>query len=187
MGTTQVKSVPRRAEVLAKLAQVGRAHSDATVFFHETLARRLGLNPTDYKTMSVLERLGPMAAGDIAKHTGLATASVTNLIDRLESKGFIRRVDDPHDRRRVFVAPVAEKIAEARPLFASTRRSLGRLWERYSDRELVVIADFLERNTERLRNETMKLEATDSRRHEASHHAHHAGRRRFAAGPPMLP
>lgn len=146
-----------RAALLARLAKAGRENSDATVFFHATLARGLALNPTDYKAMDVLERLGPMSAGDIAAHTGLAAASVTNLIDRLEEKGFVRRVDDPQDRRRVLVEPIAEKLARARPLFRSTQQSLAQFYERYSEQELEVIADFLERNAERLQNETRKL------------------------------
>jgi DNA-binding MarR family transcriptional regulator len=147
----------RRAALLARLEQAGRAHSDATVFFHAALARLYELNPTDYKTMSVLERLGPLSAGEIAAHTGLATASVTNLIDRLEQKGFVRRIDDPADRRRVLVAPTAEKIAQARRLLRATQQSLVRLYERYSERELAVIVDFLERNTGRLQEEHRKL------------------------------
>jgi DNA-binding MarR family transcriptional regulator len=71
-----------RRETLEMLARVGREHSDATVLFHGRLASFLDLHPTDYKTLGVVERLGPMSAGDIARHTGLATASVTNLMTR---------------------------------------------------------------------------------------------------------
>jgi DNA-binding MarR family transcriptional regulator len=147
----------RRAALLARLERAGREHSDATVFFHAALARLFELNPTDYKTMSVLERLGPLSAGEIAANTGLATASVTNLIDRLEQKGFVRRIGDPADRRRVLVAPAAAKIAQARRLLRRTHQSLARLFERYSERELEVIVDFLERNAERLQDEHRKL------------------------------
>ena len=147
----------RRAQALARLAHAGRAHSDATVFFHAALARLLELNATDYKAMSVLERRGPMSAGQIAGSTGLAAASVTNLIDRLVEKGLVRRVADPQDGRRVLVAPVTEKVAQARKYFGSTRQSLARLYARYSERELETIADFLERNAERLHAELRKL------------------------------
>lgn len=131
------------------------------MFFHGALARLLGLHPTDYKAMSMLERLGPMSAGQMAAGTGLAAASVTNLVDRLEEKGFVRRVEDPADRRRVLVAPVEAKVAQARGFFRSTRRSLARLYERYSERELEAIADFLERNRARLQDETRRLGAGD--------------------------
>jgi DNA-binding MarR family transcriptional regulator len=148
-----------RAEIIEEFSRVGREHSDATVLFHATMASLLDLHPTDYKALGILERLGPMSAGEIARNSGLATASVTNLIDRLERKGFVRRVRDTTDRRRVLVAPLVDRVTAARKRFASTHRSLARLVERYSDRDLAVITDFLARNAERLRAETGKLES----------------------------
>lgn len=68
------------------------------MLFHSTIAGLLDLHPTDYKVLGILERSGPMSAGEIARHAGLAAASVTNLIDRLDQKGFVRRVADPADR-----------------------------------------------------------------------------------------
>jgi DNA-binding MarR family transcriptional regulator len=146
-----------RRRILVELARVGRANSDATVLFHATVATRLGLHPTDYKALGILERLGAMSAGDLARQSGLATASVTNLIDRLEDKGFVQRVRDDQDRRRVVVEPVRDRIGGGSELFASTIESLAQLFKRYSERELVVIADFLDRNGDRLRAETRKL------------------------------
>jgi DNA-binding MarR family transcriptional regulator len=70
----------------------------------------------------------------------------------------VRRVHDSEDRRRILVEPVAERVAEARRLFASTRQSLARLYDNYSEEELAVIADFLHRNAERLRAETARLD-----------------------------
>jgi DNA-binding MarR family transcriptional regulator len=152
-----------REAILEELSRVGREHSDATVFFHATVASQLDLHPTDYKALSILERLGAMSAGEIARHAGLATASVTNLVDRLERKGFVRRMADARDRRRVMVEPILERVTVSRRLFGSTRRSLARLLKRYSDRDLVVIADFLARNAERLRAETTKLASPTAR------------------------
>jgi DNA-binding MarR family transcriptional regulator len=157
---SSVRPAPRKA-VLDKLRRVGRAHGDATVLFHASIATRLGLHPTDYKALRILERLGPLSAGDIAGHCGLATASVTNLIDRLEERGFVRRVRDEHDRRRVWVEPVLDRLSAGRGILASTRASWARLVDRYSTRDLTVIADFLERNAERLRDETSQLAGTD--------------------------
>jgi len=150
---------PARQELLQELSQVGREHSDATVLFHATMASLLDLHPTDYKALSMVERLGAMSAGEIAQHSGLAAASVTNLIDRLERKGFVRRVPDTQDRRRVMVEPVMERVMAARGLFASTQQSLTKLYKHYSDQDLAVIVDFLKRNAERLRAETRKLDA----------------------------
>jgi DNA-binding MarR family transcriptional regulator len=148
----------KREGLLARLVLVGRDYSDASVFFHAAMARRLELHLTDYKTLGVLERTGPMSAGQIAEHSGLATASVTDLLDRLERKGFVRRVDDPADRRRVLAEAVPEKIAAAARSFAPVQRAWARLYESYSERDLAVIADFLTRGAELLHTETEKLE-----------------------------
>src|SRR5262249_15770438 len=150
---------PARQELLQELSQVGREHSDATVLFHGTKARLLDLHPTDYKALSMVERLGAMSAGEIAQHSGLAAASVTNLIDRLERKGFVRRVPDTQDRRRVMVEPVMERVMAAPGLFASTQQSLTKMYKHYSDQDLAVILDFFKHNPERLRAETRKLDA----------------------------
>ncbi len=147
----------KRRRILEELARVGRENSDATVLFHSAIAERMQLHPTDYKALGILERLGAMSAGDLGKHAGLATPSVTNLIDRLEQRGFVRRVRDTTDRRRVLVEPVIDRLAGGREVFASARQSLARLFESYSDRELAVIADFMGRNAERLREETRRL------------------------------
>ena len=148
----------RRRELLDDLTRAGREHSDATVIFHAAVAFRLGLHPTDHKVMSILERHGAMSAGEIAELTGLATGSVTALVDRLEQRGFARRRPDLHDRRRVIVEAVEDGVARFAPYFAARRKSLTRLFSHYTDDELAIILDFLTRSTERLRNDVAKLE-----------------------------
>jgi DNA-binding MarR family transcriptional regulator len=161
LSRTDSETEEDRSDVLEALRRAGREHSDATVLFHAAVAAELGLNPTDHKAMSLLEREGPMTAGEIAERTGLATASVTALVDRLEQRGFVRRVRDPDDRRRVIVEPLPEGVARFSPFFESPGRSLSWLFQRYSAEELRVILDFLGRSTERLRDETTKLTGTE--------------------------
>ena len=146
-----------RTQLLEALRRVGREHSEATVFFLAGVAEHLGLNTTDEKAMSLLERLGPLTAGQLAQHTGLATPSVTDLIDRLERKGFVRRTRDPRDRRRVVVKPNAERIRQLAPIFESPMRALAEIFGRYSNAELAVILDFLTRDLTRLQAEAAKL------------------------------
>jgi DNA-binding MarR family transcriptional regulator len=148
-----------RAELLDELSRVGREHSDATVLFHSALADSLGLHPTDYKALGVLERLGPLSAGELGGRTRLAPASVTNLIDRLVAKGFLRREPDPIDRRRVLLHADTAGLTD-NEFFASWQRAAAQLWERYSDSELAVILDFLADTAERLRGRTEALAAS---------------------------
>lgn len=142
-----------RAALLDELRRVGREHSDATVLFHSALATHLGLHPTDYKALGVVDRLGPMSAGELAGHTRLAAASVTNLIDRLVAKGLLCRDHDPRDRRRIILRANIDELTD-NEFFASWRRSLSEIWKRYNDDELEVILSFLSGTTTRLRERT---------------------------------
>jgi DNA-binding MarR family transcriptional regulator len=147
---------PTRQQLLAEMTRAGRENSDATVIYHAAVASKLGLHPTDYKMLSILHRMGPLSAGEVARHSGLATASVTNLIDRLEEKGFVERVADRGDRRRVLVRVIVDRedVLAGR---ASMQAALDRMLKRYSNAELAVIVDFLGRNADRLRTATEKM------------------------------
>lgn len=147
-----------RADLLGELNRVGREHGDATVLFHSALADDLGLHPTDYKALGVLERLGPLSAGELGSRTGLAPASVTNLIDRLTARGFVRREPDAIDRRRVLLHANVAALTD-NEFFASWQRAAAESWERYSDAELAVILNFLADTAERLRGRTEALAA----------------------------
>ncbi|HKA30817.1 MAG TPA: MarR family transcriptional regulator [Candidatus Binatia bacterium] len=139
------------------LLTAGREYSASAVMFHGAVAARFGLSATDLKTLDILQRQGTRTAGELAAHTGLATPSVTALIDRLEAKGLLRRVRGREDRRRVLVelTPALEK--EVAPLFGPLSRRMLARFERYSAREIELIRDFLLRGADEMREETATL------------------------------
>src|SRR4051812_10036858 len=69
----------------------------------------LRLNKTDMRVLDFIGRTsdatswkgGPTTAGDVARESGLSTGAVTAVIDRLEKGGWVRRLHDTKDRRRV--------------------------------------------------------------------------------------
>ncbi|MFG2355799.1 MarR family winged helix-turn-helix transcriptional regulator [Streptomyces sp. NPDC048521] len=138
-----------RAEVLGQLMEVGRAHSAVTVMFHSAVAAKQGLNATEEKTLDYLQRKGPLTAKDLAELTGLAPASVTGLLDRLESKGFVRRVKHPTDKRRVVVELNQEKLAELAGFFEDWARDIVEACEEFSTEELRTVVRFLSVMSER--------------------------------------
>src|SRR5688572_7357764 len=91
-------------EVLERFTWYMREHSALTVMFHARVAEQMGLSATDEKCLDLAMRAeGPLTAGRIAELSGLSTGAVTGVIDRLERAGYVRRVRDPHDRRKVLV------------------------------------------------------------------------------------
>src|SRR5262245_29004991 len=135
-----------RGKLLAQLSDNFRAQSAATVMFHQAIAERLGMNITDHKAADILTRTGPITAGELAERTGLTTGAITGLVDRLEKAGFVRRAEDPCDRRRVIIVPdVKEMERVIGPLFVSMAQAAMELCSRYGTKELEVIRDFTAR------------------------------------------
>lgn len=138
------KSSDSRAALLAALGQEFRQFATATVMFHQAIADCLGMHVTDHKCLDILVRTGPIPAGELAERTGLTTGAITGVIDRLEKAGFVRRIKDPGDRRRVVIEPFAERIEkEIAPLFKSLAPAMADLCAQYGNHELTVIRDFI--------------------------------------------
>lgn len=138
----------KREQLIDSVVRAIQTNSTMAVFFHNAIAGQAGLGATEEKTLLILSGWEKMTAGDVAQYTGLTTASVTSLLDRLESKGFVRRVRDTQDRRRVIVEPIQEKIAELNRLFTTVEDSFVGILDGYSDEQLATIADFLKRSAE---------------------------------------
>src|SRR5215467_14448614 len=122
---------PSRADLMAALEREFREMSAATIMFHQAVADRLGMNVTDHKCADILSRTGPITAGELAERTGLTTGAITGVIDRLAKAGFVRRAKDPHDRRRVIIEPLSDRLAQKiGPLFESMARATAELCAR---------------------------------------------------------
>jgi DNA-binding MarR family transcriptional regulator len=80
------------------------------------------------------------------------------VIDRLERAGFVRRAEDPADRRRVMIAPLTKRMERViGPLFASMGQAAAELCARYTTAELAVIRDFTARAHQMAFEEARKL------------------------------
>ena len=112
---------PEKPRLLEDLNQAGRRLSQATILFHQAVADRLGLHPTDHKCIDLLVSAGSTTAGELAEATGLTTGAITGVIDRLEAAGFVRREDDPNDRRRVIIRVVPKRYRRHRPALRAVR------------------------------------------------------------------
>jgi len=91
--------------------------------------------------LTLLEASGPMSMGRIADGLGISVASVTGVIDRMESRSLVERRRDSEDRRVILVHPGRG----GRKLFddIGKRRRLGlaTLLTKLGDRELQGLLD----------------------------------------------
>src|SRR5438270_12274900 len=96
---------PRKSkrELVDELIREFRISGNQDSAFDNLAAGRLGVNDTDLHCLNIVENSGGLTAGDLAAQSGLTSGAVTGVIDRLERAGYVRRVSDPGDRRRVKV------------------------------------------------------------------------------------
>ncbi len=149
----------RREYLLAALGAIGREHSNAEVMFHNTVSERMGVSAVEEKTLDLLEREGPLTAGELASRTGLAPASVTGLIDRLVRKGFVHRAAHAEDRRRVNVQIDPTHVTRFAELFSDIATRFGELYAGYTDEELELILDYVRKATMILSEATATVQA----------------------------
>lgn len=68
----------------------------------EAACGRAGLSMAKFSVLSELVQAGEaLALGELAERLSCVRSNMTQLIDRLESEGFVRRVSCPTDRRSV--------------------------------------------------------------------------------------
>jgi DNA-binding MarR family transcriptional regulator len=121
-------------------------------------AERVGINVTDLNCLNILALNGSMTAGELAKRTGLTTASITGVLDRLEEAGFVRRERDSGDRRRVIVRldPV-RGLRDVAPVFAPVVEAWRAAAAAYTDEELSLILQFQRQLEQIMRDSLIEL------------------------------
>jgi DNA-binding MarR family transcriptional regulator len=150
--------VPRR-ELMAAVLRAVRKESSQAALFSAAVAERLGLAGTDVECLEVLQDEGRLTVGRLAELTGLTTGSATRMIDRLEQAGYVRRVPDPTDRRRVLVEAIAGLEVKFGALHDSIARAQMEVIDAYDDGQLRLLTDFLRRSGEVALAETVKMRA----------------------------
>jgi DNA-binding MarR family transcriptional regulator len=111
----------------------------------EAALTKVGLSMPKYSVLSELVSAGePLSLSELATRLSCVRSNMTQLVDRLEVDGVVKRVDDPADRRAVKAAITelgrekqaagAAEIAQLHELFTANtcptdRQAIGRLLE----------------------------------------------------------
>jgi DNA-binding MarR family transcriptional regulator len=139
---------PSNDVLIAEVANAIALFQSATSVVDAAAADLLGINATDLRCLGRLYAQGPSTAGDLADACGLSRGAMTAALDRLEGAGYVRRVRDDVDRRRITVevTPLARDLTEQiwGPIGTEGVDALRRMTET----ELTFLRDFLRRGRE---------------------------------------
>jgi DNA-binding MarR family transcriptional regulator len=154
--TQELLSTMDRTNIESVIRSLRRVNLQGS-FFGQTVAIRFGLTESDVEALEVLLDTGASTAGRLSELMGLTTGAVTRVIDRLEQAGYVRRVPDPTDRRRVIVEVVSEKATAVESTLDRVSQKSAAEIDGYTDEELAVIERFLVRVAAITRDEAVAL------------------------------
>jgi DNA-binding MarR family transcriptional regulator len=148
-----------REKLSAELSEGVREQQIAYDRFHDAVAAYLGVNRTDLRCLDLLDLRGKQSAGDISQVTGLTTGAVTAMLDRLEKSGYIQRLRDPADRRRVLVELTEVARERGWTVYEPFAAQATPLFDRFSDEQLVAVRDFIRAGNEFYAEQIARVEA----------------------------
>lgn len=152
-----------RERMIAELVRQTRLLSRQMVRFYDAVADQLGLHVSDLTCLGALRDRGRASVGELATELGLTTGAVSRMVSRLEQVGFVSRVPDPEDRRRVIV-----ELASNEPvvgLFAAQAARITEAAAAFSDEQLSFLLAYVRQST------TVTREEADRLRREGKPHA----------------
>jgi DNA-binding MarR family transcriptional regulator len=81
------------------------------------LVKRVGLTGPQLIILQEIARCGEVTAGEIARAVSVSQATVTGILDRMESRGLLVRQRSDSDKRRIMVSitPAGRQILEDAP------------------------------------------------------------------------
>ncbi|HZZ58471.1 MAG TPA: MarR family transcriptional regulator [Opitutaceae bacterium] len=104
------------------------AAADALLRSSHKLFRPHGLTAAQFNVLNLLALGEPgMSQRELSDELVVDKSNVTGLVDRMEKAGWLRRTEDPHDRRiyRITLTPAGKKLwAKVNPLYLNAVRQV---------------------------------------------------------------
>jgi DNA-binding MarR family transcriptional regulator len=146
-----------RSELFREVADAFRRNGQGQDAMDSAAAAFLGIHRTDLGLLDALQLGGRMSAGELARQAALSPAAVTAALDRLERVGYVRRVRDTRDRRRVLVEVTDRMMERAGEVYGPLAARSEELLGRYSDSQLRAMIEVLEKGAEMQRERAAGL------------------------------
>lgn len=105
----------------------------------------VNLTMQQLKVLLLLSRHDGIASQELTRHLGVTLATLSGIVDRLVTQGYVVRVEDTHDRRirRIHLSPAGRAMLEE--IMDSGTRAQRRLLERLDDETLAMLETVLDR------------------------------------------
>lgn len=137
----------RRRRIAAAKQSLRELRIELAVLNHR-IGSKIEIKDIDLDCLDMIVRHGPISPTALARRVGVHLATMTGILARLESGGWIVRDRVVNDRRAVLVRGVPDKQRDIVRLYAGMNRALDEILDSYSDDQIDLIVDFLRRCTQ---------------------------------------
>ena len=136
----------------------------ASALLRNITRQKLDLNIADMECLDLLLTKGASTPTELARYTGLTTGSTTAMLDRLEKAKLITRKSNPKDRRSTLIEANQNFGNIIRPMLTDIRKEQDKLIASYTNKELEIIAGFLQRFANNVKEYTNSQKAVYNER-----------------------
>ena len=111
------------------------------------LHKLLGIKITfqQYLALNVLVKKGRCMVSDLSKNLGVALSTMTELVNRLVKKRFVKKIKDLKDHRIVWINLTEKGVRIIQEINRKKQKHILGVLERLTERERQLLIDILER------------------------------------------
>ena len=111
------------------------------------LHKLLGIKITfqQYLALNVLVKKGRCMVSDLSKNLGVALSTMTELVNRLVKKRFVKKIKDLKDHRIVWINLTEKGVRIIQEINRKKQKHILTVLERLTERERQLLIDILER------------------------------------------
>jgi len=126
--------------LMAKIRQVGER-----IFYRTLKESGIEINPAQGRIMFALWQNDGISIQELAQKTQLGKSTLTSMLDRLETRGYIRRQRSERDRRKIFIFRTPkDKMMEKR--YVELSKAMTELWYKgFAPEEIEAFEAYLQR------------------------------------------
>ncbi|MCA9643222.1 MAG: winged helix-turn-helix transcriptional regulator [Polyangiaceae bacterium] len=123
-------------DVAQAVAEFSQLFPAVYLRFHRRNRKRPPVGPQAWAALQHLQWTGPVTIGEATKHLHRAQSVVSEIVEALEAKGLVTRMDDVRDRRRklIWLTDAGLELIERQQEVLS-RELLSEAFERLSQKE----------------------------------------------------
>ena len=104
------------------------------------------------RILYVLWNSNSISIQELAQRTGLANATLTSMLDRMERKNLLRRTADPGDRRKTRICLTEQAFGLREKYDAVTAAMTGITCQGFSEEEIEQLESYMERVLRNVQN-----------------------------------